>query len=120
MGGLAVEQLLLAADAASIAPPPVLDMAAVEDEAALARMQRLNEAFRAEVAAAAARQGGGLKLVRGKWEKNRGPPHLPCRGSGMGTPGARVSAPFRMHFPGSAAPLLTAGDATGGARAAVL
>ena len=68
MGALAVEQLLLSAEASgscAATAPPTLDMAIVEDEAALARMQRLTEEFRAGVAAAGSRGAGvPLKMVR--------------------------------------------------------
>lgn len=67
MGALAVEQLLLAAEAsgdgATALAPPTLDMAAVEDEAALARMQRVTEQFRAGVAGVRG-AGGAPKMVR--------------------------------------------------------
>ena len=67
MGALAVEQLLLASEA----PPcengarstATLDMSLTEDEAALARMQQLNQRFR-EASERQMRSGHVIKAVR--------------------------------------------------------
>ena len=79
MGALAVEQLLSAAEApvgtssnaapgaaptpSSAAAAPVLDMTLTEDEAALSRMQQLNQQFRAS-SEAQLRKTGVVKAVR--------------------------------------------------------